>query len=131
MDMEAKKATVRRIKKGLEITEISCTRVVKGSHGSTFVGLTAAMDSSTSLLEAEAAVLVLGARVDQLTYDRALAGRVISSEDHEFASRHTRANYHTMMSEALDKLEKSGETGEAEALDLEIEEDPFPSTTKP
>jgi len=127
MDLEAKKAVVRRIRENLKVTEVFCTRILKGSHGSVLVGLTTTLDHDMSMGEAEIAALVLGQKVDQLAYDRAVSDGVISSRDYEFASNQTKINYNHKIGERLNKIaakiEVVKDEGDDLALDLEIEED--------
>ena len=106
MDMDAKKAIVRRIRDNLKHNEVFCTKIVKGPKGeSVLVGLTASVDG-LSPEEAEIATLVLGQEVDQLAYDRAAAGSVITSGDHAIRSKKTKANYSMLINEALDRIAK-------------------------
>lgn len=103
MDLEAKKAVLRRIRNGLKVTEVFCTRIVKGNHGSVLVGLTATLDKEASVEDGKIAALLLGAEVDQLAYDRAAAGSVISEKQHGVASRLTKNNYSGLVNDALER----------------------------
>jgi hypothetical protein len=129
MDLEAKKAIVRRIRGGLKVTEVFCTRILKGTHGSVLVGLTTTLDHDMPLAEAEIAALLLGQRVDQLAYDRAVSDGVISSRDYEFASNQTKINYNHKIGVRLEKLDAKAEKAPStddeddEILHLEIEDD--------
>jgi len=102
MDLKAKKAIVRKIRRGLRVTEVTCTRSVKSYNGSVLVGMTAITDEAT-LEESSLAALILGAEVDQTAYDRAMAGSVISSKEHGTASQVTRNNYSLLLDELLGK----------------------------
>jgi hypothetical protein len=109
MDLEAKKAFVRRVRAGIKVGEVFCTKIVKGPKGeSVLVGLTADL-GNLSITEAEVATLVLGARVDQVAFDRAAAGSVISSGEHAVRSRKTKANYSMLLDEALQRVERAKE----------------------
>ena len=136
MDLEAKKAIVRRIRRELDVTEVFCTRILKGSQGSVLVGLTSTLDKGTSLEEAEVATLLLGLKVDQLAYDRAVSDGVISSREYGFATQQTKINYQHMISKALDKLgegevEKASSQSTVVVLDFEIEQDDVPDVVLP
>jgi hypothetical protein len=110
MDLDAKKAVIRRIKKNLTFTEVFCTRIVKESGGgSVLVGLTATLPADATMDDAHVATLVLGAEVDQLAYDRCLAGRGCSARQHDVATTVIKSNYTKMISEALDKQAKRAE----------------------
>lgn len=106
MDLEAKKAVVRRVRRNLEVTEVFCTRILKGNHGSVLVGLTATLDKNATVDEAKVATLLLGAQVDQIAYERALAGSVISERDYKVASRKTRTNYSRLVDGVLSGVEE-------------------------
>ena len=101
MDLEAKRAMVRRIRSGLSVTEIFCTRILKTNRGSVLVGLTASLDDPSSIEEGEIAALILGEKVDQLALDRALAGSIITAKERTYASALTRDNYHLLIDERL------------------------------
>ena len=106
MDLEAKKAFIRRVRDMLKTNEVFCTKIVKGPRGeSVLVGLTASLDG-LSVDEARVATLLLGAEVDQLAFDRAAAGSVISAKDHRKASQATKANYSKLIDEALQRVAK-------------------------
>lgn len=104
MDLETKKAVIRRMRRDLKVTEVFCTRILKGNNGSVLVGMTATLDQNASLEEAAVATLLLGAEVDQLAYDRAASTSVITEKQHQVASQKTKANYSMLVSEALDKM---------------------------
>jgi hypothetical protein len=112
MDVEEKRAFVRRVTRSLQVVEVQCTKVVKGD-GSVFVGLTATFEGEGSLKEAEVATLLLGQRVDQLAYDRAVSGGVITADEYDLASRQTKANYNYKINERLG----GGESQKAEEGD--------------
>lgn len=116
MDLEEKRALVRKATRNLRLTEVQCTRVVKG-EGSVFVGLTATFKDEPTIKEAEIAALFLGQRVDQLAYDRAVSDGVISSDEYELASHQTKVNYNHKINERLDR------GGSPKTEDLDIEED--------
>jgi len=111
MDLDAKKAIIRKMRSKLAVGEVFCTRIVKGSNGSVLVGLTATIDANATPEEAALATLLLGSEVDQLAYDRAIAGSVITVKDHTVASQKTKANYTKLLAEALDRLEKAQASG--------------------
>jgi len=116
MDLEAKRAMVRRIREGLKVTEVFCTRIVKTRQGSVLVGLTASLDDPCSLEESEIATLVLGEKVDQLALDRALAGSVITANERSRASHATKSNYNIIIDDRLSKLGGKPDRQKAAAL---------------
>lgn len=105
MDLEAKKAVVQRMRSSLGVTEVFCTRILKGNNGSVLVGLTATLDKGTNMEEARVATLLLGNEVEQLAYDRAASSSVISEKQHRFMSAKTRANYNMLLDQAVVKVE--------------------------
>lgn len=105
MDLEAKKAVVQRMRRSLGVTEVFCTRILKGNNGSVLVGLTATLDKDTNMEEARVATLLLGNEVEQLAYDRAASSSVISEKQHRFMSAKTRANYNMLLDQAVVRVE--------------------------
>jgi hypothetical protein len=119
------KDTLKKIKGGVRITKIVCTRSVKGRNGDTYVGFSAAWDTiqddagggadqitaldeidaakslgqGLSLRESRMAALVLGMQVDIAAHDQALAGGNLSMEQRTMAVRSIKANYARLMTE--------------------------------
>jgi hypothetical protein len=104
MDLEAKRAMVRRIRAGLSVTEIFCTRILKTKDGSVLVGLTASLDDPSAMEEGEIATLILGERVDQLALERAMAAGLISDKQRAWGSDLTKNNYHLLLDEHMQKV---------------------------
>jgi len=130
MDTEEKRAIVRRVRDGLLITKIVCTRTVKTPKGDVFVGFSAVWDNiqedagpGTDLIgvleedtdtamalrglpldrDLKVAVYILGSEVDQAAHDRALAAGMISTAERNKANRLSSNNASLLISEALDK----------------------------
>ena len=126
----ALKAELTRIKNGLRITKVVCTRSIKGRYGDAYVGFSAAWDtvqddagggadlvsaqdsmdiqaanhtSGMTLREAKMAALVLGLQADLAATDHAMAGSTITSDQRDGANRALKANYAKLMSDALSK----------------------------
>ena len=105
------KTFVRGVRAKISVTDLFCTRILKVKHGSVLVGLTADLGDGATVEEAEVAALILGERVDQLAYDRALATSLISERERGNASQLTRDNYSLLVQERLDKLPAPARAG--------------------
>lgn len=101
MDLEAKKAIVRKMRNALDVSDVFCTRILKNQRGSVLVGLTASLPDGTTLEEAEIATLILGERVDQLALDRAQADGLIGAKERTWASAMTKDQYHLLLNDRL------------------------------
>jgi hypothetical protein len=101
MDLEAKKAIVRKMRNALGVTDVFCTRILKTQQGSVLVGLTASLPDGTSVEEAEVATLILGERVDQLAFKRALANSLVTAKERTFAASVVKDNYHLLIDEVM------------------------------
>lgn len=98
------KQFVQDVRAKINVRDIFCTRILKVRGGSVLVGLTADLEGGATLEEADVATLILGDRVDQRAYDRALATSLISARQREEASQLTRNNYTLLIQERLDKV---------------------------
>lgn len=121
---------LRRIRAGLRITKITCTRSVKGRNGDSFVGFSAAWQSvqddhggmgadlmpdqeeeeamtgqGISLSDAKIARLMLSMECDLAALESAAANGSISSEYFRDSVRGIKDNYNRLVMRAL------GETG--------------------
>ena len=121
------RAELARIKKGLRVTKVVCTRSIKGRYGDAYVGFSAAWDtiqddagggadlvsaqdgdvaeanraSGMTLKESRMAALVLGLQADLAATDNAMAGSTITSEQRLGAQKAIKHIYASLMSEAL------------------------------
>ena len=121
------KALVAKIKAGVKITKVVCTRAVKGKGGESYVGFSAAWDTiqddtggggellsahtgaevqashgqGLSLKEARIAALLVGMQVDIAAHDHAMAGGNITIEQRDMAVRNIKGNYSQLMAELL------------------------------
>lgn len=111
----AVKAVVDRVKARMKITKVVCTRSVKGARGEVYVGFASAWNSvqedaghnlvhtglseedetvqGMTTREAKEAALVLGWQVDQLAFERAMAGGVVTSDQYVEAIKALNHNY--------------------------------------
>ena len=130
------KNALKKIKDSVRITKIVCTRSVKGKHGDSYVGFSAAWDTiqddagggadqistlesvdtakslgqGLSLRESRLAALVLGMQVDVAAHDQALAGGNLSIEQRAVAVRSIKHNYAQLMSDMFSGEASIGDT---------------------
>jgi hypothetical protein len=114
------KATIRRIRDGLKITKVVCTRSVKGRGGDTFCGFSAAWDSvqedggqdmenvmddasqsGMSFKDAKVAAYLLGMQADTTAFENAAAGSIIRKDESDQAVRAIKHNYGKLMESLL------------------------------
>ena len=128
------KEELTRIKKGLRVTKVVCTRSIKGRYGDAYVGFSAAWDTiqddagggadlnsaqdgdvkaahhdgGMTLKEAKMAALVLGLQADLAATDNAMAGSTITVDQRLGAQKAIKHNYASLMSEVLAKADGEG-----------------------
>lgn len=124
MEKDEMKAFVARVRAGLKITKVVCTRSVKGKMGDSFVGFSAAWnsvqedggqglvsvgdegdDSETlngmTMQEATVAACLVGREADIAAHNNALAGGNISVNYYNQAITAIKGNYAKMIVSAL------------------------------
>lgn len=118
MDSTEIKALVKRVRDRMVVTKVVCTRSFKGKHGDTFVGFSAGWNtvqddggqglvhtadeageiaSGMSLRDAKVAAHILGMQTDQTVMDHALASSMMTTAEHERATKAIKHNYGTLM----------------------------------
>lgn len=122
---------VKRVKDGMRITKVVCTRSVKGRNGDTYVGFSAAWDTvqedggqglvhtsadeddaeslnAMTLREAVVASCLLAREVDIAAYRNAMAGGNISAQFAQDAIKSIKANYSKLLVDALSDMNGNG-----------------------
>lgn len=115
---------VQRVKAGLRITKVVCTRSVKGKMGDTYVGFSAAWNTiqddggqglvtagsetdeavslgGMTLQEATVAACIVALEADVAAFNHALAGGNIGASFHANAVKAIRSNYSQLILGAL------------------------------
>lgn len=115
---------VQRVKAGLRITKVVCTRSVKGKMGDTYVGFSAAWNTiqddggqglvaaggerdeaeslgGMTLQEATVAACIVALEADVAAFNHALAGGNIGASYHSNAVKAIRSNYSQLILTAL------------------------------
>lgn len=116
------KAQIRRVREKLRVTKVVCTRSVKGKYGDTFVGFSAAWDSTQedggqslvhtgdesaekacgmTLKEAKMSAYILGMQTDVTAFEQAMAGSIITPDQCLQATKAIKNNYGQLMSKLL------------------------------
>jgi len=124
---EELKAVVEKVKKHLKVTKVVCTRSVKGRGGDSYVGFSAAWDTTQddagggadqisahtdadekmaasqglSLKESRIASLILGMQADIAAHDHAMAGGNLSMGQRDEAVKAIKHNYSRLMVDAM------------------------------
>jgi hypothetical protein len=118
---DQEKARLANIIARMRVTKVVATRSVKGAHGDTFVGFSAAFDTvqedriesvmapgedassvgAMTLREAQLAALLLGQQADLAAYRNAVAGGNVGNKYYEEAVRLVNSNYATLLGKAL------------------------------
>ena len=124
MDKDAIRTAVKKIRSGMKITKVVCTRSVKGKAGDSYVGFSAAWNSvqedggqnlaftggdndesetlsGMSLQEATVAACLLAREADLAAHNHALAGGNISPSYHRDAIAGIKSNYSRLIVLAL------------------------------
>lgn len=118
---------LNQVKSKLRVQKIVCSRAIKGTQGTTFVGFSAAWDSvapeeggnqelvenafgettqGMSLAQARVAAHLLGMQTDVGAYERAAAGGNISREYADQAIKVIKANYSVLIRSDFEKVKK-------------------------
>ncbi len=127
--------TIKRVRDGMRITKVVCTRSVKGRNGDHYVGFSAAWDSTQddaggggtlmstmpdtevvigqsqtglTMKDAKVASLLLGMQADLAAYDNAWASHDVTAEQRDTAHKGIKSNYGKMLMELLYPSEPSG-----------------------
>jgi hypothetical protein len=114
------RAAVVEIKKRTRVTKVVCTRSVKGKHGDSYVGFSAAWDTvqddagggvdltadedepkGMTLKESRLAALILGMQVDIAAHSHAAAGGNLSESELKMAVNAIKAGYNRLFAEAM------------------------------
>lgn len=119
-DKKKMKAEIDRIRDKLKITKVVATRSVKGRGGDAFVGFSAAWDTTQedggkglvdtmddesgngmTLKEARVSALILGLAADRAAHENAVAGSIVTPEEHQAALKGIYKNYGILVEAAL------------------------------
>ena len=124
-DDELVKEAIQRLKPMVRVTKVVCTRSVKGSRGDSYVGFSAAWDTTQddaggggdlistqdgeipssvnglSLRDARLAALMLGMQVDIAAHAHACAGGNLDPKQFNEAVKAIRGNYTGMMADLI------------------------------
>jgi hypothetical protein len=130
-DVELATEAMKRLKPFVKVTKVVCTRSVKGQRGDSYVGFSAAWDTTQDdaggggdltqdtdgaqqglgLKDARLAALMLGMQVDIAAHAQAMAGGNLDFKQYEEAVKAIKHNYTKLMADLIRSGNGNGNGG--------------------